>query len=136
MALDAASAFFDPNDPSHVDLLSQRLREWNEGLVKTVERAEDDVLKFLDQDVDGRLQIRGVEDLETYHLVAPEETSVRTDLMWPQTVDTLRLGIARQAEWLFVHRDKVRPAIYATGLHEILSPILPTERGKLRWFGR
>lgn len=77
--------FLDPALPTDTDLLSKQLREWDDGLTRTVEQAERDV-RALMLDSDRDLAALGVLDV---------------DLTVEDAYAELRQTIAEQADWLY-----------------------------------
>lgn len=83
----AWAPFLDPTDSTDKNLLSQELRQWSDGLTRTVEKAERDVLSLLKLDpVTGELDL--ALNLHDAH-------------------GEIRQMIAEQAEWLF-HLHELR----------------------------
>lgn len=81
------SRYLDPYNAAHQQQLTQRVRNYDDGLVRLVEAAEDAVLQYLEKDINGILQ--ACVDAEGGGLA-------RLDAL-----DHIQAAIALQAEWLF-----------------------------------
>lgn len=123
-----ASPFLDPYSPTDLLLLPKRLREYDDGLVRIVEDAEDDVLQYLDKDVNGILQ---------------------ANLARPDSLDHMRAAVAIQADWQFQKdqlsrsKDKkdagaaAKMGRYHSAVPDRLAALVPVgEPGPTIWLGR
>lgn len=93
----AAAPFIDPTDPTDTELLSQELREWDDGLHRTVERAERDVLS----------QIKA----------NPATGELNVPLELDDAYGEIRAVVAEQADWLhYLHELRQRAKSDATAM--------------------
>jgi len=95
----ASSAFLDPTVTADKALLSKELRNWSDGLTRTVERAERDVLGLLKHQ-DQALAALGILDVDLHAYDAYGE---------------IREMIAEQADWLGTRADLQRAALKGDG---------------------
>ena len=150
LRLMAASPFLNSGDPDDLIQLPQQVREYDEGLGRIIDAAEDDILQRLGRDLEGRLQLRGLEFARFPEIVSitAEEARLGGDLLPLQALDHIRQAIARQATHLFqkdqLTRSKEPGAAaairemgrYHRDIEELLLPIIEREKALQIWGGR
>lgn len=134
MELLAEGRYLSPYEKLHVLQLTQRVRQYDDGLVRLVEAAEDDVLQYMGKDINGILQACS--------------SAENGGLARPDALDHVQAAIALQAEWLFqveeLGRSKDASDVEALGkmgryhpsVSNRLAAVMTDETGGLVWLGR
>lgn len=134
MELLADGRYLDPYNANHLLMLSQRVRNYDDGVVRIVEGAEDDILQYLGKDINGILQAT----------VGAECGG----LARPDALDHIQAGIVLQTDWNFQKEELARSkeaddvkalekmGRYHPSVGDRLSAIMTISAGNLTWQGR